>query len=106
MRRVRTAVGAVGMLAVVVLALPIVGLLSAADPDGETRVFLVEPGEPVSAVIRHLGEKDLLPKRPLFGPRVLILVARLTGADRDIKSGEYEHERAAGHRRSHDRDHV
>ena len=50
MRRVRTAIGAVGMLAVVVLALPIVGLLSAADPDGPTRVFLVEPGGPVSAV--------------------------------------------------------
>ncbi len=90
MRRVRTAVGAVGMLAVVALALPIVGLLSAADPDGQTRVFLVEPGEPVSAVIQRLGEENLLPERPLFGPRVLILVARLTGADRDIKSGEYE----------------
>ena len=90
MRRVRTAIGAVAMLAVVVLALPIVGLLSAADPDGETRLFLVEPGEPVSAVIQHLGEEDLLPECPLFGPRVLILVARLTGADRDIKSGEYE----------------
>jgi UPF0755 protein len=83
-------VGLAGFAAGLLVTLPVVSLFSPADPTGRPRVFLVESGEPVPAVIRRLDEEHLLPDRPLFGPRVLVLVARLSGADRAIKSGEYE----------------
>ncbi len=53
-------------------------------------MFAITPGESVSSVARRLEAEGLLPDRPLFGPRVVVLLARLSGADRQIKAGEYE----------------
>jgi UPF0755 protein len=66
------------------------GLFSPAAPHGESRVFTVAPGESVSSVARRLGAEGLLPDRALFRPRLLVLWARLSGADRQIKAGEYD----------------
>ena len=49
-------------------------------------MFAVTPGESVSSVARRLEAEGLLPDRPLFGPRVVVLLARLSGADRQIKA--------------------
>jgi UPF0755 protein len=40
--------------------------------------------------VHRLDAAGLLPSSPLFAPTVLVWYARLTGADRDVKSGEYE----------------
>jgi UPF0755 protein len=72
------------------IALPVWGLFFAAAPRGESRLFTVRPGESLSSVARRLEAEGLLPDRPLFGPRVVVLLARLTGSDRQIKAGEYE----------------
>ena len=89
-RGLRLALGGVVLLASGAAALPLWGLYSPSDPSGETRVFVVKPDEPVRDVFRRLEREELLPDRPLFGPQVLLLAARLSGADRAIKSGEYE----------------
>lgn len=79
-----------GALAVGAIALSVSGLFFRAQPEGESRVFTVGRGEPVASVARRLSAEGLLPERPLFGPRVLVAAARLSGADRQIKAGEYE----------------
>ena len=65
------------------------GLLSPADPAGQERLFVVEPGEPLGKLARRLRDAGLLREAALFGPRTLVLWARLRGLDRQVKSGEY-----------------
>jgi UPF0755 protein len=72
------------------LAVSASGLFSPAAREGESRIFAVERGESVGSVARRLGTEGLLPERPLFGPRILVAAARLSGTDRQIKAGEYE----------------
>lgn len=61
-----------------------------AGEPGEGRGFEVAAGEPLGAVARRLEAEGLLHRAPLFGPRVLVLYARATGRDREVKSGEYD----------------
>jgi UPF0755 protein len=89
----RVAIGATiagGVLVVALAGGAASGLFARPDAGGEPRIFAVEPGEPLGSVVSRLHEAGLLPRRPLFGPRVLLLFARLSGADREIKAGEYE----------------
>jgi UPF0755 protein len=65
-------------------------LFVASGPGDPPLVFVVAPGEPLSSVAMRLDAAGLLPRGPLFGPAVFVLYARVTGADRDVKSGEYE----------------
>jgi UPF0755 protein len=91
--RVRLA-AALGALAALLLAGGAVWSASRlyvpAGPGGESQVFTVEAGEPLAAVARRLEDRGLLVRAPLFGPRVLVAYARATGADRRVKSGEYD----------------
>jgi UPF0755 protein len=66
------------------------GLWTPAQPGGPPRVLQIAPGDTLSAVAQRLQDEDLLPDRPLFGPRVLVAFARLVGFEREIKSGEYD----------------
>jgi UPF0755 protein len=66
------------------------GLVGAADRDAAEQTFEVEAGEPLSQVARRLAEAGLLRETPFFGPRTLVLYARLRGIDRQVKSGEYD----------------
>jgi UPF0755 protein len=65
-------------------------LRAPADPGAAPRVFRVETGETLLPVAARLDSGGLLPERALFGPRVLVAYAQLTGKDREIKSGEYD----------------
>ena len=85
--RTGAAIVALGTLCV---AVPISGLYVPAATEPSVQVFEVAPGESVSSVARRLEARGLLPDRLGFGPRVLVIVARLTGTDREIKAGEYE----------------
>ena len=84
---------AAGLLLALVAAgtagLAVRGLLRPADPAGAERLFVVESGEPLGRVTRRLRDDGLLREAPLFGPRTLVLWARLRGVDRRVKSGEY-----------------
>jgi len=79
---VLAAVGAVGLGAS--------ALRQPANPSGESQVFWVNPSEPLDGVAQRLDVAGLLPKRPFFGPRAVVLYAKFTGKDRAIKSGEYD----------------
>ncbi len=57
---------------------------------GAAQVFVVAPGEPLASVAQRLDAAGLLPRARLFGPEVLVWFARVKGADRSVKSGEYE----------------
>jgi peptidoglycan lytic transglycosylase G len=76
--------------AVGVVAVGASGLRDAADPNGAPQVFWVNPSEPLDAVAHRMDAAGLLPKRPFFGPRAVVLYAKFTGKDRAIKSGEYD----------------
>jgi len=56
----------------------------------EPRLFVVREQETLTSVARRLDAAGLLPDRTFFGPRSLVLYARLRGVDRAVKSGEYE----------------
>jgi UPF0755 protein len=72
------------------LAMTLSGLRAPADPGAPPRVFRVETGETLLPVATRLDSGGLLPERALFGPRVLVAYAQITGKDRVIKSGEYD----------------
>jgi len=85
------AAGLVGVCAAVGAAgLGASALREPADPSGESQVFWVNPNEPLDGVARRLDVAGLLPKRPFFGPKAVVLYAKFTGKDRAIKSGEYD----------------
>ncbi len=87
------AIAVVGAMAIAVsIALGFVasGLREPADPAAGNTIFWVAPGESLAPIAKRLAEAQLLPKRALFGPRALVVYARLSGKDRAIKSGEYE----------------
>ncbi len=81
---------AVGLLAAAVASGTLRGLASAADPEGGERVFEVAAGESLSRVAQRLSQEGLVRETPFFGPRSLVLYARLRGIDRQVKSGEYD----------------
>lgn len=62
------------------------GLWSPADPDGEERVFRIGSGDTLRVVAERLHEGGLIELRP----GILVYWGRLTGAERSIKSGEYD----------------
>lgn len=66
------------------------GLWTPADPDGSARTFAVGSGESLSSIARRLDAERLLPRRALFGPGSVVLLARILGVDRQVKSGEYD----------------
>jgi len=70
-------------------ALVVRGLHLPADPAGAERLFVVANGEPLAKVARRLRDDGLLREAALFGPRTLVMWARLRGVDRRVKSGEY-----------------
>ncbi|MEX2205825.1 MAG: endolytic transglycosylase MltG [Myxococcota bacterium] len=82
------AAGAVAGAVLVVLAAS--GLREPADPAANARVFWVAPGETLVPIAERLDSAGMLPAKPLFGPRVLVAYAQLSGKDREIKSGEYD----------------
>lgn len=84
------AAGTIAAAASIALGLALSGLHTPADPEAAARVFWVAPGESLSPIAQRLDASGLLPARSLFGPRVLVLYARLIGKDRAIKSGEYD----------------
>ena len=91
MTRWLLAAGLVLVLAAVgAIALGASALREPANPSGESQVFWVNPSEPLDGVARRLDVASLLPKRPFFGPRAVVLYAKFTGKDRAIKSGEYD----------------
>jgi UPF0755 protein len=59
-------------------------------PLAGARDFHVAPGDTLSSIAERLDAEELLPRRLLFGPRVLVLAGRALGIDRQLKSGEYE----------------
>lgn len=65
------------------------GLRTPVDPVAEPTLFEVAAGEPLARVAERLAGAGLLPDG-LAGPRTWVLWAQLRGADRQIKSGEYE----------------
>ena len=67
-----------------------IGLTRPADPMGEPLLFEVDAGESLIGVARRLSDAGLLREGGLFGPSALVIWARIRGADREIKSGEYE----------------
>jgi len=73
-----------------VLFLGASSLREPADPNGESRVFWVNPNESLDPIARRLDEEGLLPSGPLAGPRAFALYAKFTGKDRAIKAGEYD----------------
>ena len=72
------------------VALAASGLREPADPAANARVFWVAPGETLVPIAERLDSAGMLPAKPLFGPRVLVAYAQLSGKDREIKSGEYD----------------
>ncbi len=66
------------------------GLWEPAAADGPGQVFRVADREPLGSIARRLEAQRLLPRRWLFGPRTLVLFARVMGVDREIKAGEYD----------------
>ena len=81
---------ALGLVGLAALGQSAARLYTPAEPDGAPLVFEVTPGESLQSVARRLRANGLLPEAPLFGPRVLVLFARLTGVEREVKSGEYD----------------
>ncbi len=81
---------ALAILAVVALGLAVSGLREPADPAADARVFWVAPGETLLPIAQRLDSARMLPSNALFGPRVLVAYAQLSGKDREIKSGEYD----------------
>ena len=85
------AAAAAGAIAgAVLVGLAALGLREPADPEADARVFWVAPGETLVPIAARLDSAGMLPAKPLFGPRVLVAYAQLSGKDREIKSGEYD----------------
>ncbi len=89
-RRVAAIAGVIVFGAAFALVHAALGLRSPAGNDTEMRIFWVAPGEALVPVAQRLDQAGLLPARALFGPRVLVAYAQLTGKDREVKSGEYD----------------
>ena len=66
------------------------GLSYPASHDDTPRLFVVARGESMHSVARRLSDARLLPDSVLPSGRLLTLYARLSGADRELKSGEFE----------------
>lgn len=90
MRRVAALAGVVVFGAAFAVVHAALGLRSPAGGDAEMRSFWVAPGEALVPVAERLDQAGFLPTRALFGPRVLVAYAQLTGKDREVKSGEYD----------------
>ena len=82
--------GTVGVVVGAVIGWSASALWLPAGADAEPRTFSVSSGESIHAVADRLKAAGLLPERGLFGPRLFVVYGRLTGADRRIKSGEYD----------------
>ena len=90
---IRAALWGIGAAAVASLALlgwAANSLHTPAATAGAPQAFSVEPGDTLNSVAQRLDQSGLLPRRPLFGPRTFVLYARLGGADRSVKTGEYD----------------
>ncbi len=62
------------------------GLWIPADPQGTESVFLIGPGDTLRVVADRLHGSGMIKLRP----GILVYWGRLTGAERSIKSGEYD----------------
>jgi UPF0755 protein len=89
-RTARRAAVIAGLLSLGALVFPISALFTPAGREEQSQLFAVRPGESLGSVARRLDSAGLLPERPGFGPSVLVALARVSGADRRIKAGEYE----------------
>ena len=90
MKRALAVGAALALAAVVAVAYAASGLRTPADAQAGPRVFTLEPGEALAPVAERLEREGFLPRRALFGARVLVAYATLSGKDREIKSGEYD----------------
>ncbi|MCE2391278.1 MAG: endolytic transglycosylase MltG [Proteobacteria bacterium] len=81
---------AVALAGLALLAWAAQGLHAPAAAAESAQSFTVEAGDTPGRVASRLERSGLLPPHPIFGPRAFALYARLAGADRAIKAGEYE----------------